>query len=75
MVGILTDEAAEVMRREFAQMPGLCLTLSQACRLWQLCPCECEAALDVLANEGFLCRTSDGQYARSDFGPIVVWVE
>jgi hypothetical protein len=75
MVGTITDEAAEVMRREFGQMPGLCLTLAQACRLWQLRPGECETALDVLVHEGVLCRTPDGQFARSDFGPTEVWVE
>lgn len=74
MVGAITDEAAAVMRREFAQMPGLCLTLAQACRLWQLGPHECEAALETLLNEGFLRRTCDGQYVRSDVGPMMPWV-
>lgn len=75
MFGILADQAAETetMRREFAQMPGLCLTLAQGCRLWQLCLPECEAALEVLVEEGFLCRMPDGQYARADVGATILW--
>lgn len=50
------------IRGEFREMPGLRLTVSQACRLWQLEAHVCEQAIAELVQEGFLHRTSDGKY-------------
>jgi hypothetical protein len=51
---------------EFLEMPGLCLTPEQACRLWRLEPSTCEAALDALVDARFLARTRDGAFIRND---------
>ena len=44
-------------------MPGLRLTLAQACRLWQLDGTTCQALLEHLIAEQYLHRTRDGAYA------------
>ena len=50
------------IRGEFREMPGLRLTLDQACRLWQVDEQTCETLLDYLVAEGFLCKTANGFY-------------
>ncbi len=50
--------------REYAEMPGLALTLDQAQRLWALEPSTCSTVLARLVESGYLCRTDAGQYAR-----------
>ena len=50
------------VRGEYQEMPGLKLTLPQACRLWQLDPATCEALLGHLVDDHFLLRTPDGSY-------------
>lgn len=71
---ITVEECMELIRREFLEMPGLRLTLAQACRLWDVCPGDCQAALDRLIAQGFLRHTSDGQYARADVRWAPSWV-
>ena len=39
------------VRREYREMPGLCLTFAQACRLWQVDAPTCQALLDQLLKE------------------------
>ena len=51
------------IRGEYLEMPGLKLTLAQARRLWQLGE-ECLELLGMLVDAKFLCRKSDGRYAR-----------
>jgi DNA-binding IclR family transcriptional regulator len=53
------------IRREYEEMPGLHLTLQQACRLWGLGPETCGALLDTLVREGFLVQTRRGAFARA----------
>jgi hypothetical protein len=53
------------VRGEYAEMPGLRVTLAQACRLWQLDMATCEKLLDHLVGDGFLCRTDSGFYVAS----------
>ena len=50
------------IRGEYREMPGLRLTFTQACRLWQLDGPTCHQALDKLLVERFLQRTPDGSY-------------
>jgi hypothetical protein len=50
------------VRGEYNEMPGLQLTLAQACRLWQLDTSTCAVLLEQLVREGFLCRTGKGAY-------------
>ena len=43
-------------------MPGLCLTIEQAQRLWSLEPRACEALLNSLIDSRFLRRTDRGLF-------------
>ena len=47
---------------EYREMPGLQLTLAQACRLWQLDAPTCEEVLTCLVRDGVLLRTRFGHY-------------
>ena len=60
-------DMAPTLRRvqgEFLEMPGLCLTLPQARRLWGLDTTACECLLRTLVDANFLYRTNDGAYMR-----------
>lgn len=50
------------IRGEFTEMPGLRLTLAQACRLWQMDTADCESMLQTLITESFLACTKDGAF-------------
>jgi hypothetical protein len=70
------QDAAELIRLEYAEMPGLQLTFWQAQRLWNLSNELCDRALNTLISQGFLVRTRDGRYKRRNseqptVGPIV----
>ena len=52
------------LRAEYLEMPGLRLTLEQAQRLCGLERALCQAALDALVADKFLCVKSGGAYAR-----------
>jgi len=56
------------IRGEYLEMPGLKLTLPQAQRLWHQRERECEGLLGALIDAKFLCRKSDGRYARVILG-------
>jgi hypothetical protein len=51
---------------EFTEMPGLQLTAPQAWRLFALRSDVCLRVLAELADQGVLCRTADGQFARRE---------
>lgn len=50
------------VRREYRDMPGLRLTMAQACRLWHADTATCETALRSLVSEGVLLCTPDGAF-------------
>jgi hypothetical protein len=52
------------IRAEYLEMPGLRLTLAQAQRLCGIERAVCQRVLDMLVDANFLCRKSDGAYAR-----------
>ena len=56
------DLLASRVRGEYSEMPGLKLTVAQACRLWQLDRTTCEYLLGLLVADRFLLRTPDGSY-------------
>ena len=60
------EDAADLIRMEYAEMPRLQLTFWQAQRLWNLSEELCDRALNTLIGTGFLVRTRDGRYTRSD---------
>jgi hypothetical protein len=47
-------------------MPGLCLTLAQAARFWNLEQPTARIALEMLEHAGVLRRRNDGQYVRAE---------
>src|SRR5437762_14325332 len=51
---------------EFLEMPGLCLTQLQACRLWGLDRETCGQLLSRLVEAKFLTRTRDGSFVQLD---------
>ena len=57
-------DVIELMRLEYAEMPGLKLTFWQAQCLWNLSDDQCERALAELTAAGFLARTREGAYIR-----------
>ncbi len=59
------DDAVELIRMEYAELPGLKLTFWQAQRLWDLSDELCQRALTALTESAFLSRTADGAYVRS----------
>ena len=54
---------------EYAEMPGLQLTLSQGARLWNIDRDTCAQVLETLVEASYL-RKSDGCYVRADCGRI-----
>jgi hypothetical protein len=55
------------LRAEFAEMPGMRLTLPQAARLFNLDPAQCEGVLSELVRNGVL--SNDGRrFARAGSG-------
>jgi hypothetical protein len=50
---------------EYADMPGLSLTVSQAARLFDADRRSCEAALRILVVRGHLEHSDDGRYRRA----------
>ena len=59
------EELLGRIRSEYLEMPGLCLTLAQAQRLWGLDASTCSGLFAVLTADKFLCLRVDGTYGRS----------
>jgi len=53
------------VRGEYSEMPGLQLTVTQACRLWQIDTLTCELLFEQLVHDDFLCKTEKGAYAAA----------
>jgi len=53
------------VRAEFAEMPGMRVTLEQAMRLWSLNRETCESAIGELMASHFLERDAHGRYKRA----------
>jgi hypothetical protein len=51
----VTDQTLRRIRSEYLEMPGLCLTLKQAQRLWSLDEETCREAIQLLVEARFLC--------------------
>ena len=67
-----TEARAQVMRDltrriqgEYAEMPGLTITLGQGQRLLAIDETTCTAVFRTLIKRGVLRRTSEGQYVRA----------
>ena len=57
------DSLVARVRGEYGEMPGLRLTVSQACRLWYVDVSTCEMLFEQLVREGFLYKTASA-YAQ-----------
>jgi hypothetical protein len=55
-----------LIRAEYLEMPGLKLTLPQACRLWRLDDLTSSALFAALVDAKFLRRTHAGAFVRAD---------
>ena len=55
----------EQIQAEYAEMPGLSLTLPQAQRLWAVDQATCEELFGRLISRGVLRRTSKGRFVRA----------
>lgn len=53
---------------EFREMPGTCLTVGQAARLWALAHADAARALQRLELAGVLRRTTHGAYLLGSNG-------
>jgi len=58
----------QIIRGEFAEVPGLHLTKKQFQRLWGLDGDTCDRLLDVLVDQDFLRQTPDQGYVRANVG-------
>jgi hypothetical protein len=56
----------QLIRAEYLEIPGLCLTKSQVQRLWGLDPVTSETLLAALVDAKFLKRTRQDAYVRAD---------
>ena len=63
------------IRSEFIEMPGLCLTESQASRLWNLDPQTTGLALEMLVAAGSLTRTEDGRFIATSMPVRNAWTD
>jgi hypothetical protein len=57
---------AERVRAEFAEMPGLSLTESQAARLFGIEREVCRTVIASLVDDAYLRKTASGAIMRSD---------
>jgi hypothetical protein len=55
----------EQVQAEYAEMPGLSVTLPQARRLWALDQATCEEVFSRLIAEGVLRMTAKGGFVRA----------
>ena len=64
------DEAVELIRAEYAEMPGLSMTSRQVRRVWSLSNEVCQEALTALTRSGFLSENRDSSYVRATRVPL-----
>jgi hypothetical protein len=62
----LIRKVTQIVRGEYLEIPRLHLTHSQVQHLWGLDADVCDRVLEALLEAGFLTRTSDGAYVRSN---------
>jgi hypothetical protein len=56
----------QLIRAEYLEIPGLCLTQRQAQLLWGLDAVTAEAILAALVDSSFLKRTGRNAYVRAE---------
>jgi hypothetical protein len=68
MDALAVDDVVRRIWAEYAEMPGLSLTVYQGQRLWGVDRSSCISALELLTTAGFLRKTTDGRYVRATEG-------
>jgi hypothetical protein len=63
--GGLVRTLMEQVQAEYAEMPGLSVTLSQAQRLWAVDQQTCEEVFSRLLRGGALRMTTKGRFVRA----------
>jgi hypothetical protein len=58
------DDVLNRVKGEYNEMPGMCVTRTQAQRLWGLDSATCERVLITLLERGVVRRTSRGMYVK-----------
>lgn len=58
----------KLIRAEYEELPGMCLTKAQVQRLWGLDSTTCDALLDQLVKSGFLKQTRGSEFVRAGKG-------
>ena len=64
--GMIDGALIARVRAEYGEMPGLCLTIQQACRLWQLDLTDCTRILELLVAQHVLKRSATGVFIADD---------
>ena len=59
---------------EYREMPGLCLTVQQASRLWQLNQTDCTRILELLVAQHVLKRSATGRFIADDLRCPEGWI-
>jgi hypothetical protein len=57
----------QLIRAEYLEIPGLCLTKPQVQQMWSLDPVTAEALLAALVDGKFLRCTNQKTYVRADW--------
>ena len=68
----LSADLVKRVRAEYGEMPGLRLTVAQACRLWQLDEATGEAVMKQLMDDGVIRRMADGAYVSMRSSQLTV---
>ena len=58
------DDVVRRVKGEYNEMPGMCVTRTQAQRLWGLDSATCELVLTTLLERGVVRRTLRGMYVK-----------
>jgi hypothetical protein len=69
--GIEVGYWRDVIGAKFDSLPRLSLTVAQAMRLWAIDADIAERVLDSYVESGYLTRTADGRFHRSDYRTVL----
>jgi len=65
-MAVHTSRFDSIISAEFAEMPGMRLTMPQVCRLWALRPGEAEEIIRSLVGRGALTFDRSGRVCRPE---------
>jgi len=57
-----------LIRAEYQELPGMCLTKAQVQKMWGLDGTTCQTVLDQLVQSGFLVQRRGSEYVRAGAG-------